>query len=577
MKRRHFFRSVATSVLGLAAGKEALGSPAQTAEAEALEKEGIDGKVKSAWRFYKQPYQLSKGPHLFTDWRYVDPGRLHWMSSQGEALPLRGAGPFVEAEASHRGMAQGVVIRAQPAQISEPVERVWPGTLIHEGGRYRLWYALQVYRAWYLPELADQEKELHRIVKSWTPPLLYAESDDGFNWKIPDLKLVKGESHWKNVVFGGEVAKKRGLHQPGIFVDPSAPASERYKMIHGGRVGGPGREDEAHRILDYFRRERPNELDPFALRFAPDELSCVFGATSPDGLHWTPISEPLTVHFSDTANNGYYDQRINKYVWYGRINSWFGRRSIARSETSDFRRFPFPDLIIRPSADNAPYEGWYTNAKTIYPGSSEEHLMFPVQFRRSTEYSAIHLYSSPDGIYWDPVPGGPVITKSPFAQEGDSWMRAWGNLVELPNQRVGLMVDAELLPHKYPRRAGELYRQNNRPTAFWAWWPKGRLAAIEADQEGAFTTPQLTFEGRKLVLNLKTRRAGEVRIEVVRGSSEEAIPGHTFDDCDPIHGDSMERTVTWRGGSDLGHRKHEPVRLRFQVRQAKLFSFEIRS
>lgn len=233
----------------------------------------------------------------------------------------------------------------------------------------------------------------------------------------------------------------------------------------------------------------------------------MFGATSPDGMRWKPVAEPLALHCSDTANNAYYDVTLQKYVWYGRINSWYERRCIARSETDDFRRFPFPRIIVRPDAGEEPWKDWYTNAKTVYPGTSSQHLMFPAQFRRIDEASEIHLFSSADGIYWDHVPGGPVIVQGPHGRPGDTWLRAWRNLVDLSEDRVGLMCDAELLPHKYPRRAGNRHREVNRPTTFWATWPKGRLSAIQAEEYGSFQAHQLKIRGRKLLLNFETKRA----------------------------------------------------------------------
>ena len=380
---------------------------------------------------------------------------------------------------------------------------------------------------------------------------------------------MRGETRFKNAVFGGEVAEKRGLHQPGVFKDPSAPDDERYKMIHGGMLSG-GDADRAYR---HFVKRRPNDLDPCAVADAPASLSCMFGATSPDGMRWKPVAELLALHCSDTANNAYYDVTLQKYVWYGRINSWYERRCIARSETDDFRRFPFPRIIVRPDAGEEPWKDWYTNAKTVYPGTSSQHLMFPAQFRRIDEASEIHLFSSADGIYWDHVPGGPVIVQGPHGRPGDTWLRAWGNLVDLSEDRVGLMCDAELLPHKYPRRAGNRYREVNRPTTFWATWPKGRLSAIQAEEYGSFQTHQLKIRGRKLLLNFETKRAGEIRIEVARTPDGEAVPGLSFDDCDTLRGDSRSHVVTWRGQSNLGDSK-ENIVFRFQLRLAKLYSFE---
>jgi hypothetical protein len=48
------------------------------------------------------------------------------------------------------------------------------------------------------------------------------------------------------------------------------------------------------------------------------------------------------------------------------------------------------------------------------------------------------------------------------------------------------------------------------------------------------------------------------------------------DDCDPLVGDHLKKLVTWKGQSSIGVPKDKPFSLRFQLRAAKVFSFEFR-
>lgn len=586
MRRRAFFQAMAGSVLSVG-GSAAIAQ--STSRAENGELGEMSGKLQSAWRFgmVRGPLTVGPGPHLFSDWRWVAPGVLVWRSGDGEPAILKDSGPFGDFAADHDGIPQGIVVRVQPATISGPVEKIWPGTLIYENGTYRLWYAIQGYRLFYTLEFAGRDKEIMKLASSWVPVLLYAESKDGFDWKLPDTKVNVGQLPWKNAVYGGKLAGERSLDQPGVFRDPVARAAERYKMVYGGDLEGA----EAKEVYQQFRTHRPNDLDPKAIILKGDRarICCLFGATSPDGLRWSPVKQPLALHNSDTANTAYYDEELKKYVWYGRINTWFRRRAVGRSETDDFTRFPYPDIVIRPVASDLPSVGWYTNGKTQYPGTVGEHLIFSAEYRLQDESSGIHLFASPDGIHWDQIPGGPVIVQGPHGRPNDCWIRAWGNVVPLQNDQVGLLCDAELLPHKYPRRAGQRYREIDRPVTFWALWPRGRLSAIEANGYGVFETPPLKIAGKRLVLNVQTKRAGEVLVEVARASRVESrpgtavspsarppvggLPGRSFVDCDPIRGDSLAHTVTWRGKSEIG--VQEDIVFRFRMRMAKLFSFEI--
>ena len=51
------------------------------------------------------------------------------------------------------------------------------------------------------------------------------------------------------------------------------------------------------------------------------------------------------------------------------------------------------------------------------------------------------------------------------------------------------------------------------------------------------------------------------------------FPGFSLADCQDVFGDELERTVTWKGGSDVGKLAGQPVRVRFALRDADLFSF----
>ena len=89
---------------------------------------------------------------------------------------------------------------------------------------------------------------------------------------------------------------------------------------------------------------------------------------------------------------------------------------------------------------------------------------------------------------------------------------------------------------------------------------------------GEVITKVLTFTGSKLTLNFASSAAGGIRVELQR-SDGQPIPGFTLDDCCEVFGDELERTVSWDAGSDLRQLAGQPVRVRFAVRDADLYSF----
>jgi hypothetical protein len=115
----------------------------------------------------------------------------------------------------------------------------------------------------------------------------------------------------------------------------------------------------------------------------------------------------------------------------------------------------------------------------------------------------------------------------------------------------------------------------------WATWKENRLVALQADADGVCTVMLPRKPTREICLNVETMLDGWVRVELIRAGKmwppqpQTGIEGYTFADCDIIQGDSLSRTVTWRGKSalpELG--EDEEVALRIHMSRAKLFAIE---
>ena len=53
-------------------------------------------------------------------------------------------------------------------------------------------------------------------------------------------------------------------------------------------------------------------------------------------------------------------------------------------------------------------------------------------------------------------------------------------------------------------------------------------------------------------------------------------PGFALEDSAEIYGDEVEHAVAWKGGSDLAPLGGRPVRLRFVMKDADLYSIRFR-
>ncbi len=510
---------------------------------------------------WQPPYELASDIMYFHDWRYIHTGGYSWLGPDGKGVGLWTTEAPPPMRYEYTDMPLGLRLVAQPArktpcvlsdrQANEPFlggACVLGGCVLQEDGRHRLWYdAADVSQV-------GQPGMGHRNY------IGYAESDNGMDWTFPKLGLVEREGSTDNsMVYGPPLFGDSGYHGGGVFRDDSAPPAERYKLVYLGTV--------TEEAFEAVRSQRPEALDGFA-RDGWKRLYGMFGAVSPDGLSWTRIPEPLVIQTSDTRNVCEYDAALGQYVAYCR--TWhIYRRSIGRMATDDFRRFPLPEEVFCPDASMTPDQTWYANAKTTMPGASDHHIMFPLRWSLKEDRLDFFLATSPDNVVWSMTPGGPVCEPGESGAWDGACVTALSNMVTLGDDRIGMLVHGSPVPHKHPRSP---FMGSGMG---WAWWPKGRLIALRADDEGTFALWPVKARGRAVHLNFRTSNAGFVKVEVI-GEGGGGADGRTFDDCDLLTGDHLDKEVSWAGQTDPGHPDGEAIVLRFRMRNAELYSVEFK-
>ncbi len=104
----------------------------------------------------------------------------------------------------------------------------------------------------------------------------------------------------------------------------------------------------------------------------------------------------------------------------------------------------------------------------------------------------------------------------------------------------------------------------------------GFLSADAAYTGGELTTRPLVFTGDRLQLNLSTGAGGVLQVEILdeRGKP---ISGYALAEADEINGNYIRVLASWQGSSELGSPAGEPVKLRFVMRDTKLYSFQFLS
>jgi len=490
---------------------------------------------------------------MFHDWRYIHPSYPGWelppefeasLKEEGKmpgtylALNSGEKMPDSPLRWNPQDMPRGIHIAAKSPELQP---RQGPsGPIIHEDGVYRMWYTKSA------SPVVGKEYSDRNV-------LCYAESHDAVEWTFPALDIVKipGMDD-RNIVHDSPY----GIHGASVFRDPADSADRRYKAFYLGLFTP---EAEAR-----YRQTRPNDLDRLCYR--KGVVWGVFGSVSPDGLHWTALPDALVMQQNDTYQDCYYDTVLKKYVGYFRMR-YCHRRAIGRSETDDFRTFPPPEVSIWCDANISPSAEWYGPfGRSLYPGTTDYHLMFPLLWKVNEDLFYTHLATSPEGKYWSVLSSGPILTPGPWGSSDAGGLVVNSGIVSLPDNRVGVIVDGYSMPHKYP------FRPSHPPGGrYWATWPRERMVALVAEEHGEFRTRLLSFQGNDVRINARTRHTGCIRIQIT-DQHDQPLAGRTFDDCDPITGDFTDRPITWKGQSHIGRAADQPVKLWFRLDAAELFA-----
>ena len=410
---------------------------------------------------------------------------------------------------------EGVAYRLHEPRPAPPPEHPVRGyymTVVRDG---------EVYRAWYRDYVPD-----------WTGPTsdgnpgeltCYAESADGHNWTLPKLGLheVNG-SRENNVVLANQPPFS---HNFSPFLDSrgDVPREERFKALAGTHTSG------------------------------------LFAFASPDGIHWRKVgARPVIASAAfafDSQNVAFWSEAERCYVCYFR--SWetpHGHlRSISRTTSSDFVTWTAPVAL----APNLPGEHLYTSNTQPYFRAPHLYIALPTRFMPDRGDSTDILFmSSRGGVRYDRL-----FTEA-FIRPGLAPER-WGNRANYAAQNVVPTGPTEMSIYHAPGGLRYTLRTD------------GFVSLNAPAASGGVVTKPLVFSGGELVINYSTSAAGRIQVEIQTPDGQ-AVAGFAIADCPPIVGDQIEQVVKWRKGSDLSALAGKPVRLRFVMSDADLYSLRFR-
>lgn len=440
-------------------------------------------------------------------------------------------------------------------------------SVFKDGDRYRMYY-----KAWHLdlqPGTGGKAK-----LNTGTHPLYtcYAESKDGIHWTKPNLSIVEFRGSKENniVLASGEwqgVKIDAGHIALAKDENPNAAPDAKYKGL--------------------------------VLSASPKGL---LAFKSPDGIHWSPMqTEPvITAGAFDSQNLAFWDGARGEYRAYWRVftsgvtteKEWkpSGHRAIRTATSKDFLHWENQRDV---TYADSPSEHLYTNVVKPYPRAPHILIGFPTRYvergwsesmRALPEREHREMRSSVNQRYGTAVTEGLLMTSRDgvrFNRWNDAFLRpgleregswhyghqyiAW-HLVETPAALAGE-------PDELSLYAGESYwTGSSSALRRYTIRKDGFVSASAPMKGGEVLTKPVVHSGKSLHLNISTSAAGSVRVEI-QDADGKALPGFSLAECEETFGDSIDRVVFWKAGSDVSSLAGKPVRLRFALKDADVFAF----
>ena len=443
----------------------------------------------------------------------------------------------------------------------------------------------------------QEDGRYHLLYDAGGSRVCYAVSEDCYHWTRPELGEVEYNGSKKNNILANGP-------QGGIFEDPSAPPEERFKAMGAEGhwydpdtwepLGGmdakvPGEEARRWAAMQY---EGLDYKGPKVLL-----RGWMVGWTSPDGLHWKRIQEPLADYSVNGGIAARYEPESGTYFAYmqpqgfppedpigigtGAQEVEIVRRANGFCRTKDFRNWPPPKLIMHPDAQDDLDISFYSHNYFAYPGRKDLHGMTVPIFHQTTDHMDVQIAFSRDGLIWYRPERRPILGLGSLGSGDEGMVGTWnGGLVELPDGHWGVAYWGISHLHNVREFAESLFPQMQPRKMGWALWQRDRLCGFEAAVEGRFTVPTISRRNNELRLNYRCKPGGWVTVELLRlvpswvHGDVDPLAGFTFEECDRLTGDSLDAAVTWQGNSDISG-IGEMVAIRLKMFQAKVFAYQV--
>jgi hypothetical protein len=395
--------------------------------------------------------------------------------------------------------------------------------------------------------LYDEEEKIFKMwYQTWgrtNPPhpepnytaMCYATSKDGIKWDKPELGLIEfQDSKANNIV----------LEPYGVWLDSATVVKDMEDP------------DPSRRYKMAICESGPNY---------PPYMG-IWTLTSPDGLRWTRMDGPAVRSFD--RNSLFRDRLRNKWVVLTRYPG-IETRTIAFAESEEFGVFPpnmrmifEPDDLDPPNSDlySMPvfeYEGMLIGCPEVY-----DHTTLRCVTQLAWSYDGDHWMRDPDRqpfMAWGEEPAWDWARRHPhngpiFKRDGKLWLYFGGRSTLKNSDNPLRIVGAVGL--SFLRIDGFVSRDAGGDT-------------------GVLVTRPLVLTAKELAVNANIKSNGYMKISVL-DADHQPIAELSGSNSVTLRGDKTDHPVQWRQKDGEAVLTSQPVRLRFEYRNAELYSFRVK-
>jgi hypothetical protein len=312
----------------------------------------------------------------------------------------------------------------------------------------------------------------------------------------------------------------------------------------------------------------PNESDP-AKRYkaAIRDAGCI-ASYSPDGLRWTQTA-PILDQALD-ASSVHWDPADKKWIASCKI-FWNGQRARGYAESKDFENWTDTYFMLAVDERDGPEDQLYAMHISRYPSS---YLGLLKIYHLDTDRCDIQLAFSRNARHWERPDRAPFI---PNGSEKGAW--DYGNLDDCSGNPI--VMDDHLRFYYSGRSTLHNELPNDGAMGLATLRLDGFMSMDAGAEGGVLVTRPVKLRGNALYVNADVKAGGEIRVELLEDkvrdtSTDEAdVPIFPFlkNNCAPIKTDDVRHVVRWNNSSSLESLDGRPVRLRFHMKDAQLYSF----